>query len=415
MGSAVDRRRAARWGGAVLALVAPLVALGAASCSTDDAAATAPPSSAADAGGRDGGGDVAPLGPKPDLGPNDVTSLVPLPVTKATPVIMRGDELTDDKSPLVPRALFDRVAGVGASTPDVSAEAYDRLHVVAVRFDLCDHGAPGPCTFGGGARMRLVLQPITDGFGADDVGFHVFYNIPEAEVPRAVASLGELARIQGPTPGPVRPSPALVAGNAEYAKALRAFVARYGGEASLVRMTLNAQPIFAAAIRWTFRGVEKKGGAFEDMKITGTSETLQGVILLNEASYQVTPLVDTPAGLAAAIDKAKFDAAPEAEKRAMLSALAAVDNPLTHGPDTVACVACHASTVVAHTRAKASGIDLRSVSGAYTSTRDLAVSGGKSATTDRTLRALGWLGKEPMISQRVVNDTALVLDDLARR
>lgn len=356
-----------------------------------------------------------PLGPLPDLGMNDLTILVPLPASQTAPVILRAGDAVADGTSLLPRAQFDRVVGASTPTPEVTADAYDRTHLVAVRFDLCDHGAPGPCPKSGDARMRLVFQPFLDGNGADDVGFHAFYTIAEAEVPAAVRALGELAKLRVGPAEPLGPSAALAQGKKEYADALRAFVRTYGGEKRLVRLTLNAQPAFAAAIRWTFRGVEKKNGAFEDMKITGSTETTQGILLVGDASYTVTPATDTPAGLALALDKTRFDAASDADKRAALGALVAADDPSKHGPDTVSCAACHTSTVVLHTRAKAMSVDPATLPGTYATPRDRSIAGGKSATTDRTLRALGWLRTEPMISQRVVHDTALVLDDLAAR
>lgn len=84
-------------------------------------------------------------------------------------------------------------------------------------------------------------------------------------------------------------------------------------------------------------------------------------------------------------------------------------------PDNVSCVACHASTVVTSARAKTLGIEPGVIAGRYASPYDLSVAAGKSRETTRTLRALGWLHDMPMISQRVANDTAQVLVEIARR
>lgn len=392
-------------------VVASLSVVGAVACSsTGDGAASSGGSSTS--GSSSSGGS---LGPLPALGMNDVTILVPLPTSQSTPVILRAGDAADDGTALLPRAMFDRVVGASTPTPEVAPETYDRTHLVAVRFDLCDHGAPGPCPKSGDARMRLVFQPVLDGNGADDVGFHAFYTIAEPEIPAAVRALGELAALRVGPAEPIAPSAALAQGKKEYADALRAFVRAYGGERRLVRLTLNAQPVFAAAIRWTFRGVEKKGGAFEDMKITGSTETTQNILLVGDAAYTVTPATDAPPGLALALDKTKFDAASDADKRGALGALVAVDDPSKHGPDTVSCAACHTSTVVLATRARATSVDPATLPGRYATPRDRSIAAGKSATTDRTLRALGWLRSDPMISQRVAHDTALVLDDLAAR
>jgi hypothetical protein len=98
-----------------------------------------------------------------------------------------------------------------------------------------------------------------------------------------------------------------------------------------------------------------------------------------------------------------------------MAALAAVENPLTHTAETVACVACHVSTVVTAARAASTGIDPMTLPGRYTSKFDLSISGGKSAESPRTIRALGYLALLPMISQRVVNDTAQTLAEIEQR
>lgn len=322
---------------------------------------------------------------------NDVTILAPLPTGEA-PVLLRGADLADD------------------------GETYDQLHLVAVRFDLCDRQQPGVCPDAEDGRMRLVFQPIADQ-GAFDAGFHAFYAIRNAEIAPAVAALRDLATtVAGPRTGALRPSPALTASTSDaYAVKLRAFVKRFGGESRIVRLTINAQPQTLAQIQWALRGVEKKDGVFVEMAIAGGAATSERVILAGRPGYEVTPATDHPAGLAGAMTQSMFDAADPTKRREYLAALAAVDNPLTHSAETVACVACHVSTVLTAARAAGAGIDPVSLPERYTSTRDLSVAAGKSRETERTLRALGYLGKDPMISQRVVNDTAQVLSEIERR
>ena len=53
--------------------------------------------------------------------------------------------------------------------------------------------------------------------------------------------------------------------------------------------------------------------------------------------------------------------------------------------------------------------------GRYTSQFDLSISSGQSAQTMSTLRAPGYLRTQPMISQRVVNETAQVLTEIEAR
>ncbi|MBX3191912.1 MAG: hypothetical protein KF819_33285 [Labilithrix sp.] len=370
--------------------------------------------------------DAGDAGPFHPLDMNDVTILAPLPARLGAPVLVKGTDAADDGMPFVPRALFDRVVAGSSATfdqailpPDVHAE----LELVAVRFDLCDRPAPGVCPAADDGRLRLVFQPIVEasrGVIAPDVGFHAFYTIANTEIPVAVASLRDLAKSTTMARGgALRVSPALAAPASPereaYATKLRAFVKRYGGESRIVRLTVNAQPIVFSQIRWAFRGVEKKSGAFVDMKIFGSDATDESVILNGDPAYEVTPATDAPPGLAGALSKAAFDGATDAQKRAYLAALAAIDNPMTHSAETVACVGCHASTVIMHARASGMFLDPLSVPGRYTSKWDLSIAGGESRDAAQTLRALGYLGTTPMISQRVVNDTAQVLAEIEAR
>ena len=350
---------------------------------------------------------------------NDVTILAPLPPSNATPVLLRGTDLADDGTAFVPRTLFDRLAAPTRDlvSPILGAATYDRIHLVAVRFDLCDRPLPGACPEADDARLRLVFQPVFQDGLAQDVGFHAFYAIRNAEIAAAVTALRELAMIAPPQTGALRVSPALSAANpAAYAAKVRAFVKRYGGDGRLVRLTLNAQPEVAAQVRWVLRGVEKKGTAFVDMPILGASATdvSESVIVVGGNSYDVMPLTDTPSGLLGAIVKTMFDAANATKQRESFAALAAVENPMTHTAETVACVACHVSTFVTSSRASGSPIDPLTLPERYTSNFDLSTAAGKAATTPAT-RAFGYLGRQPMISQRVVNDTAQTLVEIEAR
>jgi hypothetical protein len=311
----------------------------------------------------------------------------------------------------IPPALFDRLG----KNELRSYEAYPNLDLIAVRFDLCDRHQPGDCPETEDGRLRLVFQPLSTGPIAQDVGLHAFYAIRNDELPSAVAALRELARLAPAQSGALRVSPALSAPGPEaYAARLRAFVKRYGGEARLVRLTVNMLPETSSQFRWTLRGVERAGDAFVDIPIVGTTEVSQAVVLSGDPGYRMMPSIDEPSGLLGAITTTTFDAADLSTKRNYLAALAAVDNPRSHTAETVPCVACHVSTVLMSARAGTT-IDPLALPGRYTSTFDLSIAEGKSAQTSRTLRALGYLAQQPMISRRVVNETAQTLTEIEAR
>ncbi|MBX3222297.1 MAG: hypothetical protein KF795_17390 [Labilithrix sp.] len=355
-------------------------------------------------------------GPYVALGLNDVTILAPVPKDAAGALLGASDS-ADDGAAIVPRDVFERVAlppvPESGTMPVVPAETYDRLQVVAVRFDLCDRNLPGACAAADDGRVRLVFQPFSAG-GFDDIGFHAFYSVPAAEIADMVKDVRELAELQrAPRTSPLEVSPALSAGKADYRDKLRAMLRRRAGGTKLVRLTMNAQPLVFSQVRWVMRGVEKKDGAFVDTVIPGVAGSTQEVITSGPTGFESKPVVEAPAGLSEVIDDTTFAAATDARKRELLDVLADADNPNETAPDTVSCIACHTSTSLMDVRAKSLGVDPKTIPRVYTSSYDLSVGG--LLRERRVIRALGYFGDAPMISQRVVNDSAQVLDELDAR
>ncbi|HTJ42418.1 MAG TPA: hypothetical protein VL463_10010 [Kofleriaceae bacterium] len=339
------------------------------------------------------------------LGMNDVTILLPLP--QGPQPILLG--LTTD---LIPQALFDRLV----VAPGDVIDPFGAFQVMAVRFDICDRHTPGPCPRGVDGRMRLVFQPMLPPGagrpGANDVALHAFYPIPATELPALVDQLRALARIGATDPhGALIVSTAVA--NPTYLAGLKALVTRYAHGDRLLRLTLFAQNAQASSLNWSFRGLDIDGSGAHDLVIPDVAQTQQHVILAApDTTYDTSPLADLPAGLSLSLSGGAFMNAAPADQRGALEALAAAQNPLTHTGDTVECVACHVSTFLTTHRAQMAAIDPTTIAGRYTSTHDLSIIAGVSATNDRSLRALGWIFDQPAISQRVANDTAQVLDDI---
>ncbi|HKO93997.1 MAG TPA: hypothetical protein VJU61_22740, partial [Polyangiaceae bacterium] len=381
----------------------------------------------------EGEGDAGPYWP---LGMNDVTFLTPRPGSDGKAVLLYAGDSADDGSPLLSRALYERVAvtntcygpnDAGVCDPAtlgvLPSEFYEELHLVALRFDLCDRKLPGPCKPGEDGRLRVVFQPHFGSGTFFDAGLHAFYVIPRAQLASAIGALRTLARIQAePVSAPLKPSPALAdSAKPEYTAKLRAFVRAYAGEARLERLTVNAQPA-TDSVRWILRGIERgPNGKFRDLAILDSIGTTQFVLLSGPSSggpgFAVSPASDKPVGLARALANRDFSAAPEADKKAALEALLFVENPLSSGSDSVTCIACHASTVLFAALAPASGVDSASLRDRYSTSYNVSIDAGALANNSRTLRGLGYtvFSSEPLISTRVVNETAQVLSEIEQR
>lgn len=357
-------------------------------------------------------------GPYVPLGLNDVTILVPAPSSPSEVVLFRASDVMGDGQPLVPRAQVTQLATEPipeSPMGPVPADVYDRLVVVAVRFDLCDRSAPSPCHEAGDGSIRLVLQPYRDG-GFDDVSFHAFYTVAWTEVGALVKQFRDLARI-APTPrtAPLGVSPPLAARNAAYADALRAILEQRAGGSKFHRLTMNAQPLFLSQVRWVLRGTEKRDDKWTPVVIPGMEASTQEAITVGKDGFESKPALapEFPPGFNDAIDDQKFAAATDARKRELLKALASVDHPGVSAVDNVSCMACHVSTPLMLTRTASMGIDPKTVEGRYTSSFDLSI--GNTLGQRRVIRVLGYLGTEPLVAQRVVNDSAQLATEIDAR
>lgn len=360
---------------------------------------------AAGPAGEDAGMDAGRYTPVEQrrLGLNDVTVLLPLDsVDAGTP--LPGPEA------MVPYDVFDQLTtGRGDILTD-----YDRLRVVALRFDVCDRSQPVPCAAGADGVLRMVLQPALRNAEVEDVALHAFYPVPAAEVPELVDTLRALARLQDvPLTAPLQVNTAWRT-NAAYTEKLAGLVKRYAAAPRLFRMTIFGQLTMNAALIWRFRGLEKKGAGFARIDIPDVDSQEQQTLLFSGTSFTAAPLADEPVGFKLVMSDSDFNAATPEKQREALESLVASDNPTLHTADTVQCVTCHVSTTLLDARAASAGIDAGTLQGRYTSTFDLTPL-GDPAMRILTMRALGWLRNKPLVAARTVHETANVIEEMEAR
>ena len=233
---------------------------------------------------------------------NDVSILLPLPTDAASPILVTiaGDA---GGEPLASTGMFGAlVTNTGDIAPKTGpAVTYDRMQVVAVRFDLCDRSTAGPCPVDADGRLRLVLQPVfaqpDNSIAAEDVAVHAFYTIPNADLDGVVRKLRGLAAIADAPDGPLMVSPG--AANSDYLAALHELVMTYAHQSNLQQITLMGQVAQAGAFEWHMRGYTRMG-AFMPIQIPGTDDLpeFQESTLISggDITYNIDPIVDQPRG-----------------------------------------------------------------------------------------------------------------------
>jgi hypothetical protein len=349
------------------------------------------------------------------LAMSDVSILLPLPADPSVPVLV---SIAGDGSgePLVATGLFGAlVLYPGDIAPKTGPQiTYDQMQVVAVRIDLCDRATVGPCDESTDGRLRLVLQPmytLSGATAAQDIAVHVFYAIPNAELAGTIGDLRALAAIQDAAPD----SPLAVStSDASYIASLRTLVLRYARQSNLTRITVIGQVANAGAFEWKLRGFEKNI-AYDPIQIAQIADDVQSALIAGgDIVYNIDPLADAPPGFALAVNGVSFDQADRPTQIAALGAIAQVENPLLHDNVDTQCIACHVAEFVGTYRAAALGVSLSAMNGYFATPRNTSVQ--TIADTDsRVVRAFGWIASQPVITRRVANATAEVLDEIDAR
>jgi hypothetical protein len=339
------------------------------------------------------------------LGLNEVTYLLPLELLDAgTPFPPAGA--------MLPFGLYTRLT---EADPVVRTEL-SRLRVLGVRVDACDRADPTPCGAERDGVLRLVLQPV---FGAppnvEDITFHAFFPIPRAEMPEVVDTLRALGAKAGLPRGAALQVSAAFGADPAFRAQLGALVSKYAQSPKLVRLTLFGQETQHAAIVWVFRGEELQGGVLGPITIPSINLPSQEVLLFGGDSYQVTPIADAPVGFERVVMETQFRAATAPQQLDSVKALLAVDNPRLHTAGDVQCVTCHVATTLVPPRAAFAGVDVSSLPERFTASEFDLSPLDAGVVRARTLRALGYLGSTPLISQRVINESANVVLELEQR
>ncbi|MFT3693176.1 MAG: hypothetical protein QM831_08545 [Kofleriaceae bacterium] len=353
--------------------------------------------------------DAAPL--PHELGMNDVSVLVPLPADLSAPVVatLFDPPLLDDT--WMQLAVFTK-GDLGSQQDD----PYDRnsFQITAVRFDICDRATIGPCAAGTDGRLRLVAQPIviaSDGttIQALDVGVHLFYPIPAADLQTVLTTLRTLR------PAPTATALAISDGDAAYFARLRTLVRKYARPDNLVRITANGQKALAVGSTWGFREFDRQSdGSFVQTQIPNANGIEQDILLQGgDVTYSsANPIQDVPAGFQADVLGGVFGMLSAEDKAAAVDAIAQAENPTLHDTVDTQCIACHVGTYIGAYRASEIGLDPKALPSWFTSSFDTTV---PAQADGRRIRGFGYFAREPIISQRVANETANVLDEISAR
>lgn len=375
---------------------------------------------------------------------NDVSVLYPLATTESGFESYLSASASTRGGVLLPQTLYEGAesefwpGSYSAPTQSALDTIYGMLRMVAFRLDPCFANIgpitePSHCQ----AQIRLVLQPLSYANGsttAGDGAVHAFYSLSTEDFESAVrAVIAARESISGSAdlgPLAVHPIMARQGPDGQMAHRLNSLVTQYAGASNLVRVTvLNsasvpAPPRAAHPARiWNFHGYDVVGGTLEPLVIPALPSGSTSVNFSAAADPLVgaflPPSVSSD-NMQTMADATRFDAASAAVQTSAFDAALRIENPDFNSPNTIDCASCHLARpsrdLVAAKRgfSAANNPNAFSADPRYVPCRDMALTTSNDGTA-LNVHAFSYLGGQPMINARVINESASIMTYLNTR
>jgi len=363
-------------------------------------------------------------------GMNEVSQLLPLPSVSEFDSLLRTQD-RGDQGELLPYSAF-KLLPLLTDQADQENLYLHNLKVIGIRFDPCfgEGVSPTKCRH----QIRLVWQPLVvvgNHVTTLDTAIHTFHEFNDSEWLKLLSDLrlimNDARKLHGlGSDASLQVQPVVKAEGyyGKYWKALRELVLRYCGELNLIRST--AMTVRMSRL-WTFMGIDRTATGWALIHIPTldierpVSQTFmltpEGMQDLEEFAGGISYLPKSEAmwfRLASDSKRVK-ELQTQQELKSIVRRAIRLENPRMHNPGTADCVSCHMAQTVrlwgeknfpAWNWQKDFGADRFSGT-----KRDLRNHSVNPFQTDR-VRAFGYFGDDPIISQRVIHETALVADAL---
>lgn len=359
---------------------------------------------------------------------NDVSILLPLPSVEEFQEMLSPAEVAS-RGELLPLEAF-RFLPVLSDQADQDSLYQNNLKVIGVRLDPCFNETlkSSPCR----RQIRLVWQPLIsvgDRVTTLDTAVHTFheFSVQEWELIMLEWKTALKDDPTNPSAWPLQVNPVLQREkfHGKYWKSLRQLILHHCGSQNLIRVT-------AMTVRqnrvWLFMGIDRVQAGWRLIKIPELNQDphpvsqsffLMPIGLQNLGEFLGGASV-LPAGQKAwfeLVSDSKFflSSHPESEIKEVVRRAIRIENPDFHHPGNTDCVRCHISQTVRlwaeHHFPKwdwKKDFILDRFQGRPEQMVNTSVNPYR---TDRA-RAFGYFGRDPVISQRVIHETAKVVDAL---
>lgn len=349
---------------------------------------------------------------------NELSVLMPLPRVAEAGTIWSPRTL-GGRGELLPARVYGVLPQIVIGQDP--ARVYDSLRVVGLRFDPCfqEGAVPSPCQ----RQVRLVWQPLSalgtrreSGATTIDAAVHSFHILSESEWRGLVQGLRMLKRTFPLGPGlPLQVHPWLSRqgyGGAFWSEFQKVVLPLIGGDniGRVTAMTVNPRGDV-----WVFLGFDREGTGWRRVTVPRVNHTAQaffsGLIGAPEFRTDMNPRPEGEAALMELLlDSAKMrEEQPEEKIVAAVRRAHFLGNPHLSNPGTVDCASCHAARAVPSWAER----NFPQWAGRRFPERFIASVNSANLTVNplrtNVVRAFGYFGTDPVIAQRTINETAVII------
>jgi hypothetical protein len=389
------------------------------------------------------------------LGMNEVSQLLPLPSVPEFNALLSPVSV-GSRGELLPYSVF-RFLPILSDRADQEQLYRYNLKIIGVRFDPCFGEGKNPVACR--PQIRFVWQPLIvvgNQVTTLDTAIHTFHEFDAGEWALIVSEMQTFVRsgLRYPLGAALDVQPNLRSegyrGN--YWKGFTAILLRHCGEQNLIRVT--AMTVRMERV-WHFMGLDRtvapapgRNGSWSmiqiptldiEPKLTSQSFFLQpeGMENLEEFNGGISylPKSERPFMRLTSDSIRIREIESEPTIKAVIRRAIQLENPRMHNPGTADCVSCHMAQTVRLwgeknypkwdwsrefvadrfqvERAGSTSSGGVAGGGAGVGAIDLGNRSVNPFRTDR-MRAFGYFGRDPILSQRVIHETSLVVSKLQR-
>lgn len=238
--------------------------------------------------------------------------------------------------------------------PQYTAPAYEKIKLVAVRFEPCAKG--NPLTDGCHVELRLIFQPFIflSNPIVDDFAIHLIFELPEDEADDLITAFVDLknqnAEIKtNGVPLGIHPAVEKQGIQGKFAQGLKDIITRFAGRDRLRDSTATInfalhdwRFVKASVLNNVLTHVQIPFSTSMNMTLTSSSLTNKTAIIpQSTAPDHINRIVDSLGRFSVDGRIGSFFFLPPAVKAQDIDLALRVDNPELNGPGSTDCISCH--------------------------------------------------------------------------